>query len=110
MNEAAVLTRDEAVKLVEKAQSGDEAAMDELAMRNMALVRSVASRFRERGAEPDDLMQIGSVGLIKAVMRFDPAFGTAFSTYAVPMIAGEIRRFLRDDGIIKVSRRYKELE
>lgn len=79
-----------------------------LILENFGLVHSVAQRFRGRGAEYDDLFQIGSIGLIKAAKRFDKTRGLRFSTYAVPLIMGEIRRFLRDDGMIKVSRRLKE--
>ncbi len=90
------------------AQTGDRAAMERLVEENTGLIWSVARRYFGRGAEPDDLFQLGCVGFLKAVEGFDPAFGTQFSTYAVPKIAGEIRRFLRDDGPIKVSRTYKE--
>jgi RNA polymerase sporulation-specific sigma factor len=81
----------------------------ELASANMGLVRAVAMRFRGRGAEFEDLVQIGAIGLVKAIRCFDPERGTRFSTYAVPVIAGEIRRFLRDSGAVKVSRGMKEL-
>ncbi len=90
------------------AQTGDRAAMERLVEENTGLIWSVARRYFGRGAEPDDLFQLGCVGFLKAVEGFDTAFGTQFSTYAVPKIAGEIRRFLRDDGPIKVSRTYKE--
>ena len=90
------------------AQRGDRAAMERLVEENTGLIWSVARRYFGRGAEPDDLFQLGCVGFLKAVEGFDLAFGTQFSTYAVPKIAGEIRRFLRDDGPIKVSRTYKE--
>ena len=90
------------------AQTGDRAAMERLVEENTGLIWSVARRYFGRGAEPDDLFQLGCVGFLKAVEGFDLAFGTQFSTYAVPKIAGEIRRFLRDDGPIKVSRTYKE--
>ena len=76
---------------------------------NSGLVWSIVKRFVNRGYEADDLYQIGCIGLIKAVRRFDPAYKVQFSTYAVPLIAGEIKRFLRDDGMVKVSRRYKEI-
>ena len=79
-----------------------------LILENFGLVHSAARRFRGRGAEYDDLCQIGAIGLIKAAKRFDKSRGLCFSTYAVPLIMGEIRRFLRDDGIIKVSRKLKE--
>lgn len=75
---------------------------------NMGLVHSIAGRFEGRGVEYDDLVQLGSIGLLKAIRTFDPARGNAFSTYAVPLIIGEIRRFLRDDGLVKVSRIHKK--
>ena len=95
-------------ELFTKAQSGDADAMGSLIEDNNGLIWSVARRFFGRGAEPDDLYQLGCIGFIKAVQGFDSAFGTQFSTYAVPKIAGEIRRFLRDDGAVKVSRTVKE--
>ena len=79
-----------------------------LVIRNTALVKSIVKKFLGRGAEFEDLMQIGNLGLIKAIMNYSPAYDVRFSTYAVPMIAGEIKRFLRDDGMIKVSRSLKE--
>ena len=90
--------------LVAAAQSGDRDAMERLVVDNMGLVRSVAGRFRDRGTEYEDLIQIGTMGMIKAIHSFDLSRGTAFSTYAVPLIVGEIRRHLRDDGLIRVSR------
>lgn len=92
------------IALVALAQSGDEAAMEQLVTDNMGLVRTVAVKFRDRGTELEDLMQIGTMGMIKAIHSFDTTRGTAFSTYAVPLIVGEIRRHLRDDGLIRVSR------
>ena len=89
-------------------QSGDERAKEELVNENTGLIWSVARRFLGRGAEMDDLYQLGCLGFLKAVEGFDTGFGTQFSTYAVPKIAGEIRRFLRDDGAVKVSRTIKE--
>ncbi len=100
---------DEIYSLIEKAQGGGESALSEVVARNLGLVHSVARRFQNRGCEYDDLIQIGSIGLIKAVKKFDLSLGVRFSTYAVPMIMGEIKRFLRDDGPIKVSRSLKEL-
>lgn len=94
--------------LLKKAAEGDRAARDRVIVNNMGLVYSVVKRFIGRGYERDDLIQIGSIGLIRAVERFDAGFGVKFSTYAVPMIIGEIKRFIRDDGIIKVSRSLKE--
>ena len=90
------------------AQSGDRAEMERLLTENSALIWSVAHRFTGRGCELEDLYQLGCIGFVKAVQGFDTEFGTQFSTYAVPKIAGEIKRFLRDDGIIKVSRSLKE--
>ena len=90
------------------AQKGDQKAMETLVEENSGLIWSVARRFQGRGTEMDDLYQLGCLGFLKAVEGFDTAFGTQFSTYAVPKIAGEIRRFLRDDGAVKVSRSLKE--
>lgn len=97
------------MKLIEMAQSGDKEARERLVMDNVGLVWSIVRRYTGRGCEAEDLFQIGSIGLIKAIDKFDTAFEVRFSTYAVPMILGEIRRFLRDDGMIKVSRSIKEL-
>lgn len=94
--------------LIRRAQAGDRAAGEALVTENAGLVWSIARRFFGRGIDPDDLYQLGCLGFLKAVEGYDPAFGTQFSTYAVPKIAGEIRRFLRDDGAIKVSRGLKE--
>ena len=95
--------------LLARAAAGDRAAEAQLIREeNSGLIWSVARRYYGRGAEPDDLYQLACVGFIKAVRGFDPALGNAFSTYAVPKIAGEIRRFLRDDGAVKVSRAVKE--
>ena len=96
-------------RLIEEAQAGDEAAMERLIVLNMGLVRSLAVRFKDRGTEMEDLIQIGTIGMIKAIRSFDLARGTTFSTYAVPLIVGEIRRHLRDDGMIKVSRTYRRI-
>ena len=95
--------------LIEKAHEGDKAARDTLAEENMGLVWSMVRRFANRGVEMEDLCQIGSIGLLKAIDKFDLSYDVKFSTYAVPMISGEIKRFLRDDGMIKVSRSLKEL-
>lgn len=94
--------------LISRAQQGDKDASEQLVTENSGLIWSVARRFQGRGAEMDDLYQLGCLGFLKAVEGFDPSFGTQFSTYAVPKISGEIRRFLRDDGAIKVSRGIKE--
>ncbi len=95
-------------ELIALAQSGDRGAGEQLITENSGLIWSVARRFLGRGTEADDLYQLGCLGFIKAVEGFDLEFGTQFSTYAVPKIAGEIRRFLRDDGAVKVSRSLKE--
>ena len=94
--------------LLEAARGGDSAACEQVLLENNGLIWSVVRRYYGRGVEPDDLYQLGCLGFLKAVRGFDPAFGTQFSTYAVPKIAGEIRRFLRDDGPVKVSRGLKE--
>ncbi len=96
------------VELIKKAQDGDLSAKDELVSNNLPLIKSVVKRFMGR-LEYDDLMQLGSMGFLKAVSNFDETFGVKFSTYAVPMIMGEIKRFLRDDGMMKVSRSMKTL-
>lgn len=93
---------------IERAQRGDKEAREQLILNNMALVWSIVKRFANRGYEAQDLFQIGSIGLMKAIDKFDTAYEVKFSTYAVPMIAGEIKRFLRDDGMVKVSRSLKE--
>lgn len=90
------------------AKSGEKDAMEEMVTENSALIWSIARRYFGRGVEPEDLFQLGCIGFIKAIQGFDTSYGTQFSTYAVPKIAGEIRRFLRDDGPIKVSRGMKE--
>ena len=95
-------------ELIIKSQAGDSLATEMLVNENAGLIWSVAKRFLGRGVEADDLYQLGCLGFLKAVDGFDTAYGTQFSTYAVPKIAGEIRRFLRDDGTIKVSRSVKE--
>ena len=95
-------------ELIAKAQQGDREASEALVEENSGLIWSVARRFLGRGTEADDLYQLGCLGFLKAVEGFDLAYGTQFSTYAVPKIAGEIRRFLRDDGAVKVSRSLKE--
>lgn len=95
-------------ELIARSQAGEEGATQTLVEENSGLIWSVARRFLGRGAEPDDLYQLGCLGFLKAVEGFDLEYGTQFSTYAVPKIAGEIRRFLRDDGAVKVSRSLKE--
>lgn len=94
--------------LLRKSKAGDKNAQEELVKANIGLIWSVARRFFGRGVDPDDLYQLGCLGFLKAVEGFDTEFGTQFSTYAVPKISGEIRRFLRDDGTVKVSRSLKE--
>jgi RNA polymerase sporulation-specific sigma factor len=95
-------------ELIRRSQAGDRTAQEQLVTENAGLIWSVAKRFLGRGADADDLYQLGCLGFLKAVEGFDLEFGTQFSTYAVPKIAGEIRRFLRDDGAVKVSRTIKE--
>ena len=95
-------------ELIRQSQAGSREASEALITENTGLIWAVARRFLGRGAEADDLYQLGCLGFLKAVEGFDPAYGTQFSTYAVPKIAGEIRRFLRDDGAVKVSRGLKE--
>ena len=99
---------DHTLALIIKSQQGDKEARDTIFEENAGLVYSVAKRFLGRGVEMEDLVQIGSIGLLKAIDHFDRSYDVRFSTYAVPMILGEIRRYLRDDGILKVSRSLKE--
>ncbi|MBR5114546.1 MAG: sigma-70 family RNA polymerase sigma factor [Oscillospiraceae bacterium] len=94
--------------LLEAAKAGDAAAAEKLVEENSGLIWSIARRYFGRGVDADDLFQLGCVGLVKAIRGYDGAYGTRFSTYAVPKISGEIRRFLRDDGAVKVSRGVKE--
>lgn len=100
---------DRTTALIEKSHQGDEEARAQLVQENEGLVWCVVKRFFHRGVEAEDLFQIGSIGLLKAIDKFDLSYDVKFSTYAVPMISGEIKRFLRDDGMIKVSRSLKEL-
>lgn len=95
-------------QLLLRAKEGDKSAKEQLVNNNMGLVHHIVRRFTGRGVETEDLIQIGSIGLLKAIDNFDVTFGVQFSTYAVPMIQGEIRRFMRDDGMIKISRSIKE--
>ena len=95
-------------QLLRRAREGDKSAKDALVSANLGLVHHIVKRFIGRGVETEDLFQIGSIGLLKAIEHFNMEFGVQFSTYAVPMIQGEIKRFLRDDGMIKVSRSIKE--
>ena len=94
--------------LLLEAQKGNRDAKEELVRRNLGLVGSIVRRFEHRGHDREELFQIGSIGLIKAIDKFDVTYEVAFSTYAVPLISGEIRRFLRDDGLVRVSRTLKE--
>ncbi|MBD5490676.1 MAG: SigB/SigF/SigG family RNA polymerase sigma factor [Lachnospiraceae bacterium] len=99
---------EETAVLIERSQAGDKEAREILIEENLGLVRHIVKRFIGRGYDPEDLFQIGCIGLIKAIDKFDLQFDVRFSTYAVPMIQGEIKRFLRDDGMVKVSRTLKE--
>ena len=103
-----MLGHEETLELIKRAQDGEEETKQTLIEENLPLIRSVVKRFKGR-LEYDDLMQLGAMGFLKAVAGFDPSFGVRFSTYAVPMIMGEIKRFLRDDGAVKVSRWAKVL-
>ncbi|MCC8160417.1 MAG: SigB/SigF/SigG family RNA polymerase sigma factor [Oscillospiraceae bacterium] len=94
--------------LIERVREGDKQAENIMVEENMGLVYSIVKRFTNRGYDAEDLVQIGAIGLIKAVKKFNPEFNVQFSTYAVPMITGEIKRFLRDDGAVKISRTLKE--
>ena len=100
---------DHTIALIHKSHDGDEKARTQLVEENVGLIWCVVKRFLGRGIESEDLFQIGSIGLLKAIDKFDFSFQVKFSTYAVPMISGEIQRFLRDDGMIKVSRSLKEI-
>lgn len=104
-----MLTVERTIELVRLAKTGDKNAAEELIVNNSSLIKSVVRRFLGRGVEYDDLFQLASIGFIKAINNFDESFNVRFSTYAVPMIAGELKRFLRDDGSIKVSRIIKGL-
>lgn len=102
------LSREEILELIRKSQEGDLAAQEEIVTRNIGLVNSVVKKYSMKGVDYEDLFQIGCIGLVKAVKNFNPEYNVMFSTYAVPMILGEIRRYFRDDGLIKVSRSIKE--
>ena len=99
-----MLEYEETLVLLNKAKEGDERAKELLIENNSPLVKSIVRRYKNKGVEYDDLYQLGCVGFVKAINNFDTSFNVKFSTYAVPMIAGEIKRFLRDDGSVKVSR------
>lgn len=104
-----LLTHEETISLIQDSQNGDSKAKERLVEYNLGLIRSVMKGFANRGYDIDDLFQVGSIGLLKAIEKFDNSFDVKFSTYAVPMIIGEIKRFLRDDGLIKVSRTLKQV-
>ncbi|SHF58264.1 RNA polymerase sporulation sigma factor SigF [Ornithinibacillus halophilus] len=108
-NRKDALTDEQVKDYIYRSQQGDKEARDILVEKNIRLVWSVVQRFMNRGYDPDDLFQIGSIGLIKSIDKFDLSYDVRFSTYAVPMIIGEIQRFLRDDGSVKVSRSLKEM-
>jgi len=97
------------LELITQAQEGDNSAAEKLIKENSGLIWSVVKKFSKRGYEPDDLYQIGAIGLLKCIRKFDLSYDVKFSTYAIPMIVGEIKRFLRDDGLIKISRPLKEM-
>ena len=96
------------IAYVRQAKSGDQGAKETLIQENVSLVKSIVKRYLGKGVEYDDLFQIACMGFLKAIAGFDEGFGVKFSTYAVPMIAGEIKRFMRDDGAVKVSRSMKQ--
>ena len=104
-----MLSANETIELIHQAQNGNETAKTTLVSENMPLIKSVIKIYKNKGVEYDDLFQLGSLGFVKAINNFNEDFGVKFSTYAVPMIAGEVKRFLRDDGSIKVSRALKTL-
>lgn len=105
----ALLSHEETMELIKRSQNGDSQAKEILVESNLGLIRSAIKGFANRGVDFEDIFQIGSIGLLKAIDNFDISFNVKFSTYAVPMIVGEIKRFLRDDGIIKVSRSLKQV-
>ena len=104
-----MLDQQTTLSLLKKVKNNDERAKEELIINNIQLVKSIVRKYKYSQVEYDDLMQLGLIGLYKAIKNFDESFNVRFSTYAVPMIVGEIKRFLRDDGIIKVSRSTKVL-
>ena len=104
-----MLDHEETMRLIKEAQEGSDSAKSRLLEENMPLIKSIIKRYRNTVIEYDDLIQLGSLGLYKAIMHFDPSFSVRFSTYAVPMISGEIKRQIRDDGPVKVSRSTKAL-
>lgn len=102
-----MLSNEETLRLVAQSQAGDDFAKERLITENSPLIKSVIRRYKNKGVEDDDLYQLGSMGFVKAINNFSPEYNVKFSTYAVPMIAGEVKRFLRDDGSVKVSRSIK---
>ena len=102
-----MLTNEETFALVEQAKNGNDYAKEKLISVNSPLIKSIVKRYLNKGVEYDDLYQLGAMGFVKAINNYDPTFNVKFTTYAVPMIAGEIKRFLRDDGTIKISRSIK---
>lgn len=102
-----MLSHEETLQKIKEAQGGNKKSAEEILLENMPLIKSIIKRYRNSNIEYDDLIQLGSLGLVKAIMNFNPDFGVRFSTYAVPMISGEIKRHIRDDGPIKVSRQTK---
>ena len=104
-----MLGQEETLELIKKAQAGDEQAKETLVNENSPLIKSVIRWFKEKGVEKDDLYQLGCMGFLKAINNFDCSFNVKFSTYVVPMVVGEIKRFMRDDGSVKVSRAIKGL-
>ena len=104
-----MLGQEETLELINKAQSGDEEAKETLVQENSPLIKSVIRWFKDKGVEYEDLYQLGCMGFLKAINRFDTTYNVKFSTYVVPMVVGEIKRFMRDDGAVKVSRAIKGL-
>lgn len=104
-----MLSHEETLQKIKEAQGGNKKSAEEILLENMPLIKSIIKRYRNSNIEYDDLIQLGSLGLVKAIMNFNPDFGVRFSTYAVPMISGEIKRHIRDDGPIKVSRQTKSM-
>ncbi len=104
-----MIEQNELLELIKQAQTGSEEAKTKILTENSPLIKSVIRRFKNKGVEYEDLYQLDSIGFLKAIKNFSPEFGVKFSTYAVPMVAGEVKRFLRDDGYIKVSRSTKSL-
>lgn len=102
-----MLSKEETTLLIRRAKDGDEQAKEELVKANSPLIKSLIKRYLNKGIEYDDLFQLGSLGFVKAIYNYDESFDTKFSTYVVPMVIGEIKRFMRDDGAIKVSRAIK---